>query len=116
MAEPELKEVFANDLPSTLAMSVLVVVEMFSACTAVSERQSLVVMPPWKNFYLLLAVVASLFVHIVTLEVKFTQKVFSVVHLNTKHWILVLVLGFPTVLIEELFKFYLRHTTKKVTE
>jgi magnesium-transporting ATPase (P-type) len=114
--EEELKEVFANDLPSTLAMSVLVVVEMFSAMTAVSERQSILVMPPWKNMYLVLAVIGSLLVHILTLELSITQKIFSVVHLDTAHWTVVIVLGLPTLIIEELFKFYLRLTTKKVQQ
>jgi Ca2+ transporting ATPase len=115
MQQPEeIKKIFDNDLPSTLAMSVLVIVEMFSAFTAISERQSILKMPPWKNWYLLAAVVGSLLVHILTLELAVTQRIFSVVHLDLRHWKVVILLGVPTLIIEEIFKAYVRATTKKV--
>jgi Ca2+ transporting ATPase len=113
---PEVKAIFDNNLPSTLAMSVLVVVEMFSAFTALSERQSIVVMPPWKNMYLLVAVAGSILVHILALEIPIFQRIFSVVHLDRRHWTVVIALGVPTLIIEELFKAYLRATTKKVQQ
>ena len=36
----------------TLALSVLVVIEMLNALNSVSENQSLLVMPPWRNMWL----------------------------------------------------------------
>jgi len=95
-----------------MAMSVLVVVEMFSAMTAISERQSILVMPPWKNPWLMAAVFGSFLVHIACIELPFMQKIFSVVSLDTLHWIVVICLGFPTVIIEEIFKSYSRHHVK----
>ena len=44
--------IFEDRGPSTVAMSVLVVVEMFNALNAISENQSLLVQPPWANLWL----------------------------------------------------------------
>jgi Ca2+ transporting ATPase len=108
MTDPKYEEIFENDYPSTMAMSVLVVVEMFSAMTAISERQSVFVMPPWKNPYLILAVFGSFLVHVACLEIPFMRRIFSVVSLDQLHWIVVVILGLPTLLIEEIFKAYSR--------
>jgi len=103
------EKIFEYDYPSTMAMSVLVVVEMFNAMTAVSERQSVVVMPPWKNMWLLLAIIGSLAIHLLCLEIPFMRRIFSVVELDPLHWVVVILLGLPTILIEEIFKYYARH-------
>jgi hypothetical protein len=71
-------------------------------------------MPPWKNLYLVAAVVGSLLVHILTLEFSLTQRIFSVVPLNRKQWSVIGLLALPTLVIEEVFKAYIRATTKKV--
>ena len=113
-APPELHEVFEDDTPSTMAMTVLVVVEMFSAMTSVSERQSIFVMPPWKNMYLVLAIIGSMIVHLLTLEIPIARRIFSVVRLDAGHWIVVMCLGVPTVIIEEIFKAYIRAHTEHV--
>jgi len=107
-APKELHHIFEDDTPSTLAMSILVVVEMFSAFTAISERQSIFKFPPWKNLYLVAAVIGSFAIHILTLEIPFMQRIFSVVHLDLHHWLVIFVLALPTILIEEIFKFILR--------
>ena len=49
--------------PSTVAMSVLVVVEMFNALNAISENGSLLVQPPWANLWLVGAIVVSMLLH-----------------------------------------------------
>ena len=43
---------------STLSLSVLVTIEMLNALNAISEDNSLLVMPPWINPYLILAIIA----------------------------------------------------------
>lgn len=47
----------------TLSLSVIVAIEMFNALNALSEDASLLVMPPWTNPYLLLAIVISISLH-----------------------------------------------------
>lgn len=113
-APPELREIFEDNTPSTMAMSVLVVVEMFSAMTAISERQSIISMGPWANPYLMLAIVGSLFIHLLTIEVPIMQRIFSTVSLDFRHYLVLLLLGVPTLIIEEIFKAYLRATTKHI--
>ena len=44
--------IFQDPHPMTMALSVLVVIEMLNALNSVSENQSLLVMPPWKNMWL----------------------------------------------------------------
>merc|ERR1719357_1713752 len=47
-------EIFQAPEAMTMALSVLVMIEMSNALNSVSENQSLIVMPPWANPYLLL--------------------------------------------------------------
>jgi magnesium-transporting ATPase (P-type) len=55
--------VFQHRGPSTIAMSVLVVVEMFNALNAISENGSLLVQPPWANTWLVWAIIVSMLLH-----------------------------------------------------
>merc|ERR1712142_650427 len=48
-------EIFQAPEAMTMAPSVLVTIEMSNALNSVSENQSLLVMPPWINIYLILA-------------------------------------------------------------
>ena len=60
-------DVFKDLRPSTVSMSVLVIVEMFNALNALSENRSLLAVPPWRNPWLLAAIVLSVLLHIVIL-------------------------------------------------
>ena len=51
----------------TLALSVIVVIEMFNALNALSEDASLITMPPWTNPWLLVAICISIGLHCVIL-------------------------------------------------
>ena len=51
----------------TLALTVIVVIEMFNALNALSEDSSLLTMPPWSNPWLLVAIVVSISLHCVIL-------------------------------------------------
>ncbi|XP_020598290.1 calcium-transporting ATPase, endoplasmic reticulum-type isoform X2 [Phalaenopsis equestris] len=90
---------------ATLSLSVLVAIEMFNSLNALSEENSLVRMPPWRNPWLLVAMGVSLSLHAFILYVPFLSSVFGVVALSLKEWILVLVVSFPVVLIDEVLKF-----------
>jgi Ca2+ transporting ATPase len=60
---------------STMSLSVLVVIEMFNALNSLSEDESLLTLPPWKNIYLLLAITLSMALHFMILYVPFFMKV-----------------------------------------
>jgi Ca2+ transporting ATPase len=62
---------FQDDRAMTMALSVLVIIELLNALNSVSEDQSIFVMPPWKNLYLIAADGLSLGLHFVILYVPF---------------------------------------------
>ncbi|GLU00855.1 hypothetical protein SLE2022_181930 [Rubroshorea leprosula] len=62
----------------TLSLSVLVAIEMFNSLNALSENNSLVTMPPWRNPWLLIAMSVSLGLHCLILYVPFMADVFGV--------------------------------------
>ncbi|XP_041023086.1 calcium-transporting ATPase 1, endoplasmic reticulum-type-like [Juglans microcarpa x Juglans regia] len=94
----------------TLSLSVLVSIEMFNSLNALSEDGSLLMMPPWVNPYLLLAMSVSFGLHFLILYVPFLAGVFGIVPLSFNEWLLVLVVAFPVILIDEILKFVGRHT------
>lgn len=63
--------IFESEKPTTLALSVLVLIEMCNALNSLSENQSLVRMPPWSNKWLLGAIALSLGLHLFLLNSKF---------------------------------------------
>merc|ERR1719247_3066035 len=63
---------------STLSLSVLVIIEMLNAFNALSEDGSLVQMPPWKNPYLIVAVMGATALHFLILYQPFLAKIFGV--------------------------------------
>lgn len=67
---------------STLSLSVLVVIEMLNALNALSEDNSLLVIPPWVNKWLLVAILASIGSHIFILEVPVMNQIFGITPLN----------------------------------
>lgn len=89
----------------TLSLSVLVAIEMFNSLNALSEDTSLLVMPPWVNPYLLLAMSVSFGLHFLILYVPFLAKIFGIVPLSFNEWLLVLLVSLPVILIDEFFKF-----------
>ncbi|PIN05993.1 Ca2+ transporting ATPase [Handroanthus impetiginosus] len=89
----------------TLSLSVLVAIEMFNSLNALSEDNSLIRMPPWRNPWLLVAMSVSLGLHCLILYVPFLANVFDVVPLSLNEWLLVVLVSAPVVLIDEVLKF-----------
>jgi Ca2+ transporting ATPase len=90
--------------PSTMSMSVLVVVEMFNALNALSENGSLVTHPPWSNPWLVGAITISMALHCVILYVPWLATTFSVAPLTYQEWRAVLWFSFPVILVDEVLK------------
>jgi Ca2+ transporting ATPase len=97
--------IFHDPHPSTMALSVLVCIEMLNALNSLSENQSLLVLPPWKNKWLLLAICMSMGLHFLILYFPFMMDLFHVTSLNATEWTTVLLLSFPVILIDEVLKF-----------
>merc|ERR1711964_355644 len=96
---------------STLSLTVLVVIEMLNSLNALSEDGSLVQMPPWKNPYLILAIIDSIGLHFVIMYIPFLAQVFQICALDWHDWVLVMYFSMPVIFIDEILKFFGRITT-----
>uniref|UniRef100_A0A673WHY1 Calcium-transporting ATPase n=1 Tax=Salmo trutta TaxID=8032 RepID=A0A673WHY1_SALTR len=102
-------EVFEAAPPMTMALSVLVTIEMCNALNSLSENQSLLRMPPWSNLWLVGAMSLSMSLHFVIIYVDPMPMIFKLTHLNVEKWMVVLKLSFPVILIDEVLKFVARN-------
>jgi Ca2+-transporting ATPase len=84
---------------STMSLSVLVTIEMFNALNAISEDGSLLMVPPWVNPYLLLAMAASFAMHFVILYVPFLSSIFEIAPHTAVEWVIVVAFSFPVIVI-----------------
>ncbi|CBI32652.3 unnamed protein product, partial [Vitis vinifera] len=100
-----------HTLATTLSLSVLVAIEMFNSLNALSEDGSLLVMPPWVNPWLLVAMSVSFGLHFLILYVPVLAQVFGIVPLSLNEWLLVLAVAFPVILIDEILKLVGRCTS-----
>lgn len=108
-------EMFTNDMShkaTTMSLSILVVVEMFNAINSLSENQSLITFPLYKNMYLVFAIALSMVLHIIILYVPFFTRLFSITPLDEEEWVAVLAISAPVVLIDEVLKAVSRQWVK----
>jgi len=54
-----------------MSLSILVTIEMFNAMNSLSENESLLRLPLWKNMYLVGAIALSMSLHIMILYIPF---------------------------------------------
>ncbi|XP_020591118.1 calcium-transporting ATPase 3, endoplasmic reticulum-type isoform X1 [Phalaenopsis equestris] len=106
--------IFVNRHPSTVSMTVLVVVEMFNALNNLSENQSLLVIRPWSNPWLVCSIALTMFLHLLILYIEPLSILFSVVPLSWTEWKVVLYLSFPVLIIDELLKFFSRKSRGRI--
>ncbi|NXA35410.1 AT2A3 ATPase, partial [Eudromia elegans] len=102
-------EIFESRYPTTMALSVLVTIEMCNALNSVSENQSLLRMPPWLNLWLLGAIVMSMALHFLILYVKPMPLIFQVTPLSWPQWVVVLKISLPVILLDEGLKYLSRN-------
>merc|ERR1739844_674145 len=104
-------EIFQAPEAMTMALSVLVTIEMANALNSVSENQSLLVMHPWVNIYLLMAMALSFSLHFMILYIDVFNVVFNISALSLDQWIVVLKFSLPVLLVDEALKFVARNYT-----
>ncbi|XP_077245643.1 calcium-transporting ATPase, endoplasmic reticulum-type-like [Tasmannia lanceolata] len=100
----------------TLSLSVLVAIEMFNSLNALSEDNSLVRMPPWRNPWLLVAMSVSFGLHFIILYVPYLADLFGIVQLSLNEWFLIILVAAPVVLIDEALKFIARRQKQRFTK
>ncbi|KAK4339425.1 hypothetical protein RND71_040887 [Anisodus tanguticus] len=98
----------------TLSLSVLVAIEMFNSLNTLSEDNSLIKMPPWRNPWLLVAMSVSFGLHCLILYVPFLADIFGIVPLSLNEWLLVILLSAPVIRIDEVLKFVGRRRRTKL--
>merc|ERR1712241_1036912 len=104
-------EIFQAPEAMTMALSVLVTIEMSNALNSVSENQSLLVMPPWINMYLIMAMGLSVSLHCMILYVDIFNVVFNISALSFDQWLVVMKFSAPVLLVDEALKFIARNYT-----
>merc|ERR1719232_1163539 len=104
-------EIFQAPEAMTMALSVLVTIEMANALNSVSENQSLLVMHPWVNIYLLMAMALSFSLHFMILYVDVFNVVFNISALSFDQWMVVPKFSLPVLLVDEALKFVARNYT-----
>uniref|UniRef100_A0A673B930 Calcium-transporting ATPase n=1 Tax=Sphaeramia orbicularis TaxID=375764 RepID=A0A673B930_9TELE len=102
-------KIFESPYPMTMALSVLVTIEMCNALNSVSENQSLLRMPPWENVWLLGAICLSMSLHFLILYVEPLPIIFQITPLNLTQWLMVLKISLPVILLDEMLKFAARN-------
>ncbi|KAI0226551.1 hypothetical protein L0F63_000903 [Massospora cicadina] len=100
-------EMFSNasaQRATTISLSVLVVIEMFNAVNSLSENESLLTLPLWRNLYLVAAIGLSMALHFMILYVPFFGSLFSITPLNFEEWQAVVIISFPVIILDEVLK------------
>merc|ERR1712223_1524651 len=109
-------DIFQAPEPMTMALSILVTIEMCNAVNSLSENQSLAVMPPWINPLLLGAMALSFALHFMILYVDFLAVVFQITPLSFAQWITVMKFSLPVILLDELLKYVARNYADAIGE
>ncbi len=79
---------------------------MFNAYNAISEDNSLLVITPFVNPYLIAATFSSTLLHVMIVYVPFFNDVFSIHAMSLHEWGLVLAFALPVILVDEVLKFF----------
>ncbi|GBE82439.1 Calcium-transporting ATPase 1 [Sparassis crispa] len=101
-------EMFTNVMAhraTTMSLSILVTVEMLNAMNSLSENESLLALPVWKNPFLVGAIALSMLLHIAILYIPFFTQLFAITPLNWIEWKAVLYFSAPVIAIDEVLKF-----------
>jgi len=105
--------IFHDARPSTVSLSVLVTIEMFNALNALSENQSLLVVKPWSNMWVVLACTLSMLLHFAVVYIPFFANIFHLSPLSAEEWGAVLYISFPVFLVDEILKFISRNISER---
>ncbi|KAF7710196.1 hypothetical protein HF521_009068 [Silurus meridionalis] len=108
--------VFESPYPMTMALSVLVTIEMCNALNSLSENQSLLKMPPWSNPWLVGAICLSMALHFLILYVDPLPMIFQIRPLSWPQWVTVLKMSLPVILMDEALKFLARNYIEPGTD
>jgi Ca2+ transporting ATPase len=100
--------IFSDARPSTISLSILVIIEMLNAFNALSENQSLLVVTVFSNLWVVAACILSFALHLVVVYVPWFAGIFHLAPINEEEWKIVMYLSVPVILLDEVLKFVSR--------
>lgn len=93
---------------STMALSILVTIEMLNAFNSLSQTDSLVTHGPWRNPLLIGAVTLSMVLHFAILYIPTLADIFHTVPLSQYEWLAVFAISAPVLVLDEVCKVFAR--------
>ena len=101
-----------NDMAKalTVSLTVLAVFQWFNAWNCRSEKESIFTMNPFSNKFLLGATCIVITLQLLVVYTPLLQGVFHTVPLAMPEWLLIISVAFSIVVVEEIRKFFTRHT------
>lgn len=104
------------ELARSVAMTQMVLFQVFHVLNARSLDRSILSVPLRNNRFLFVAIAAGLSAHIAALHVPFMQAVFSTVPLAWEHWLMVTVVGLSIIVVAEIDKVFIRRRRRAERE
>lgn len=101
-------ENFAYLKASTTAFALLIIIQMVQAFNSRSEKNSIFKLGLFSNIWLLGAIMISLILTVVMVEVPFLQHYFNTTSLNAEDWGIIIGSSLIVLVIEEVRKLFLR--------
>eukprot|EP00830_Metopus_es_P017731 TRINITY_DN5935_c0_g1_i1.p1 TRINITY_DN5935_c0_g1~~TRINITY_DN5935_c0_g1_i1.p1 ORF type:complete len:426 (-),score=63.06 TRINITY_DN5935_c0_g1_i1:17-1294(-) len=89
--------------PTTLSLTVLLILEMINSIGSISEH-SLIYMPPWTNPVMCFVIGSIFFAHLCILYVPFLRTLFGVVPLAVSDWMWIIAYCLPFIALIEILK------------
>jgi Ca2+-transporting ATPase len=93
----------------TMVFSIMVVFELLLSFNCRSLKYSLLKVNPFKNKYLILAVISSFLLLLIVIYTPVLNDIFSTTALNLKDWLIIIVASLSAILGMEVTKTTLRH-------
>ena len=100
--------IFSHPVPSTISLSILVLIEMFNAFNALSENQSLLKVTPRSNPWVVGAAMLSFSLHLVIVYVPFFNSIFRIAPLGKAEWYVIAAASLPVFVVDEILKLITR--------
>lgn len=98
----------SKESASSVALTVVILVEMANAANNVSDTESLFVFPIWRNLWLLGAITLTIVLHVGISISPTVAAFFQITPLSFYQWKVCILLSLPIIAIDEIFKLFLR--------